>query len=61
MKKMMKVFGILAVVVCLSLSFAACGDNDKKGDDGIAVVAVSEQKFADTEKAVKAYVADELK
>lgn len=61
MKKMIKVFGILAVVVCLSLSFAACGDNGKKGDDGIAVVAVSEQKFADTEKAVKAYVADELK
>ncbi len=45
----------------MSLSFAACGDNDKKGDDGIAVVAVSEQIFADTEKAVKAYVADELK
>lgn len=64
MKKVVRVFGTALLALCLAASLVACGD-DKGGDKGdnknqIAVVAVSAQSYTDVEKAVKAYLADEL-
>lgn len=57
MKKMLKVFGIIAVAVCLIVSVVAC---DSSAKDSVSVVAVSENEYASAEDALKGYVKEEL-
>ncbi|MDE6275537.1 MAG: hypothetical protein K2M75_03255 [Clostridia bacterium] len=58
MKKMLKVFGIIVLAVCLIVSIAACDNNGDK--DTVDVVAVSESEYASVEDALKGYVKEEL-
>ncbi|MDE7191575.1 MAG: hypothetical protein K2O35_03835 [Clostridia bacterium] len=56
MKKMLKVFGIIAVVACLVVSVVACNGTD----NSVKVVAVSDSEYASVEDALKGYVKEEL-
>ena len=56
MKKMLKVFGIIAVVACLVVSIVACNGTD----NSVKVVAVSDSDYASVEDALKGYVKEEL-
>ena len=58
MKKTLRVFGIIAVVICLILSIVACVT--KEDENYIDVIAVSESEYASAEDALKGYVKEEL-
>ena len=58
MKKMLKIFGIIAVVICLIASVVAC-DNASDGES-VKVVAVSSGEYSSVEDALKGYVKEEL-
>ena len=57
MKKTLKIFGIIAVVVCLIVSAVACSNGS---DDKIEVVAISNSEYTSAVDALKGYVKEEL-